>query len=101
MASNCGPYKQIPKQIFQHPALAVLGCWRHESSKGAWAVASLPRSPGSLELLGHAEAGAGGLELCSLWQPVAGTCGPYKKIIDQICSILLWLPEAGVARVPK
>ena len=25
---------------------------------------------------------------------------PYKKISDQICSILPWLPEAGVARVP-
>ena len=23
-----------------------------------------------------------------LWQPVADTCGPYKKISDQICSIL-------------
>ena len=41
------------------------------------------------------------LERSAEWRPVAETCGPYKKIIDQICSILPWLPEAGVARVFK
>ena len=35
-----------------------------------------------------------GQKVGGLWQPVAGTCGPYKKIIDQICSILPWLLEA-------
>ena len=35
-----------------------------------------------------------GQNLGSLWQPVAGTCGPYKKIINQICSILPCLLEA-------
>ena len=35
-----------------------------------------------------------GLELCSLKTPAADTCGPYKKIIDQIRSILPWLLEA-------
>ena len=32
-----------------------------------------------------------------LWREAVA---PYKKISDQICSILPWLPEAGVARVP-
>ena len=49
----------------------------------------------------RAKVGAGWLELCSLWHPMADNLGPYKKIIDQICSILPWPPEAGVARVPK
>ena len=49
----------------------------------------------------RAKAVAGELGVCSLWRPVADNLGPYKKIIDQICSILPWLPEAGVARVPK
>ena len=35
-----------------------------------------------------------GQNLGSLWQPVADTCGPYKKIIDQIAGILPWLLEA-------
>ena len=33
-----------------------------------------------------------------LKSPVARNCGPYKKIIDQICSILPWLLEAGLGR---
>ena len=32
---------------------------------------------------------------------IADTCGPYRKMIDQIGSILPWLLEAGVARVPN
>ena len=35
-----------------------------------------------------------GQKVGGLWQPVARNCGPYKKIIDQICSILPWLLEA-------
>ena len=35
-----------------------------------------------------------GQKVGSLWQPVAGTCGPYKKISGQICSILPWLLKA-------
>ena len=37
----------------------------------------------------RAKAGAGGLELCSLWHPMADNLGPYKKIIDQICASCL------------
>ena len=46
---------------------------------------------GSINL--RAQAGAGKLEVCRLWQPVAASCGPYKKISGQICSILPWLLE--------
>ena len=35
-----------------------------------------------------------GQNLGGLCRPMADTCGPYKKIIDQICSILPWLLEA-------
>ena len=35
-----------------------------------------------------------GQKVGGLWQPVAGTCGPYKKISDQIWSILPCLLEA-------
>ena len=65
----------------------------------SWAVALHSCAGGSINL--RAKAGAGGLELCSLWHPMADNLGPYKKISDQICSIPPWLPEAGVARVPK
>ena len=55
--------------------------WRHESLRAAGAVALLP----GLVLGPH---------FGSLWRPVAATCGPYKKISDQICSILHCLLEA-------
>ena len=38
-----------------------------------------------------------GQKVGGLWQLVADTCGPYKKISDQICSVLPWLLEAGWA----
>ena len=30
-----------------------------------------------------------GQRVGGLWRPMADTCGPYKKISDQICSICL------------
>ena len=61
----------------------------------SWAVAL--HSCAGMSINFRAKAGAGGLKLCSLWHPMADNRGPYKKITDQICSILPWLPEAGVA----
>ena len=45
------------------------------------------------------DSGARTLAACAAgWQRAVA---PYKKISDQICSILPWLPEAGVARVAR
>ena len=49
--------------------------------------------PGLLGLLPRCLGLFWGQKLGGLGQPVADTCGPYKKIIDQICSILPWLLE--------
>ena len=80
MARNCGPYKKISGQI----------CSILPSALAAGGM-SPPR------LLGLLPCCLGlfwGQKVGGLWQPVADTSGPYKKISDQICSILPWLLEA-------
>ena len=104
MGRNCGPYNKISDQICSI-LLFPLGCchvalaWRHESLRVAWAVALLPRLPGCLELLGLAELllDAVILGACAArWRiPVA----PYKKISDQICSILPWLLKKIIGQI--
>ena len=88
MARNCGPYKKIIDYICSI-LLWLLEAWVPQGCLGcclAASVAWLPEAAGPCWVLG--------LEVCSLKTPVAETCGPYKKIIVQIHSILPWPLEA-------
>ena len=78
----CGPslwpLKEDKRSDLQHPAMAAGGM----------------SPPGLLGLLPCCLALLWGQKVGGLWQPVAPSCGPYKKINDQIFSIAPWLLEA-------